>query len=173
MLTSIDDADARELRLSNIAESQKKIQRLHALVYFVILLYSIAWFHAILGQNPIENEISRLDRALAVEELRPWDSFLHQTASCFHSHFYFNESGVVTREKLLQYIEHYKSENIRLDSLIAEREVYPYPLKRMHELLDSDDHWQDVIWWARQDTMLSFLGLGLFWTAYAHHSSTQ
>jgi hypothetical protein len=152
------DDELLNLRLSNVRETQKRIERLFGLMYLLFLLVMLTWYNINFEGSPLERDIERVEKALTIEMLRPWDNFLRRTASCFHSYFFgYSKNGVVTQSDLKGYIEYYESENKKQADLISLGLQRPWPVDKMKDLLDSEEQWQNCAFWARQDTLVSFL----------------
>jgi len=152
------DDNLLKLRLENVHETQKRIQRLFGLMYLLFLLVVLTWYNTNFEGSPLEKDIERVEKALTIEMLRPWDNFLRRTASCFHSYFFgYSKHGVVTQSDLKGYIEYYESENKKQADLISLGLQRPWPVDEMKDLLDSEEQWQNCAFWARQDTLVSFL----------------
>jgi hypothetical protein len=162
------DDNLGKLRLSNVSETQKRIQRLFSLVYLVFFLVMLTWYNTNFEGSRLEEDIERLDKALEIEMLKPWDDFLERTASCFHSYFFgYGKGGVVTRAELKQYIEYYDSENKKAMGLVPLGLQRPWPVDEMRDLLDSEQQWRDCAFWAEQDTLVSFLfSMDVYLTRY-------
>lgn len=156
------------LRLSNISETWKRIQRLFGLIYLLFLLVALTWYNINFESSQLERDIERVEKALTIERLKPWDDFLERTASCFHFYFFgFGKGGVVTQSDLKNYIGYYESENRTQGDLISLGLQKALPVDKMKDLLDSEEHWQDCTFWAQQDTLVSYLlSLDYYLTMY-------
>lgn len=145
-------------RISNVNETQKRIHRLFGLIYLLFFLIMLTWYNTNFESSPLERNIQRFHQALKIEMLRPLDDFLKRTASCFHSYFFgYGKHGIVTHDDLKEYIKYYESENRRIESFIRYGLERPWPVRKMKELIQSEDHWNDCAFWAKQDTLVSFL----------------
>ena len=156
--SGINDDKLLDLRLSNISETQKRILRLFSFIYLLFFLVMLTWYNTNFESSPLEKNIERLEKALTVEMLKPLDNFLERTASCFPSFFSrFNEAGVVNQTELKRYIELGDNENKKQISSVAVGSQEHWPVDKMKDLLDSEQHWQDCAFWACQDTLISYL----------------
>ena len=89
-----------DLRVDNIKSTQKSIQRLLSSIYVLFILVIIAWFASNFESTELSEKIDELDQALRIEELRRWDEYLYDIASCFDNYFFGNDGRLVSPKKL-------------------------------------------------------------------------
>jgi hypothetical protein len=155
------------LRSDNLKDSQKRIQRLITVIYLLMLVLFFAWYNINFEKRAIDEKISKFRAALKIEELIPWDKFLKSSASCFHEYYYpSSKRNVVTEEDLLEYIDYYENQVKRREPFIGY--IDSSRIIKIRTIIDSTEHWNNVAFWARRDSLLScLLSLDYYLTAYA------
>lgn len=156
------DSSVRTERFSNIAETRKRLERIFASLYLASLIVLFAWFDIFVNPTQLSAHIQALDRALVVDSLKPWDDYLYGVASCFPAFYFSDQGAIVDPDRLKEYISAFEKENDRLADMWSSRGLAGYRIDEMKRLLTSAEHWKDCEFWARQDTLVSYL----FSTAY-------
>lgn len=153
----VDDQNLRELRIDNIHNCQKKIQRLLSLIYVLFILTLVAWFSSNFESTELSDKIDELNRALKIEELKPWDDYSYKIASCFDKYFFGFDGRLVDKQRFKEYIDYYKKQNEELSPFIDAGEQGRYPIDKLNDIYDSDEHWSLFRFWSQQDTLVSYL----------------
>jgi hypothetical protein len=117
----------------------------------------LTWYNTNFESSDIEEQVTVLDEALKIEKLRPWDNFLQVSASCFHSYFFGDEPGVVTKEDVQKYAQNLEAENKRRESFFLPGGSGPFPVNEVKSLLTSEDHWVYCKFWAQQETLVLYM----------------
>ena len=80
---NVKNSSNQELRIGNIRDTQKRIQRLLSLIYILCILLVVTWFSSNFESTELSEKIAELDQALIIEELEYWDDYEVEGASVY------------------------------------------------------------------------------------------
>jgi hypothetical protein len=168
------EKDILQLRVSNIGETQKRINRVLGIAYLLALIMIVTWHATNFEESYIDKIIKRANKALEIEELRPLDDFLKSSSCCFRSFYYDFKNTLVTENEMKEYAEAFKKENEKYSYEIKMGIKNPIPVERLDEIIQAGKYKPYLAYWAKQDTLVAFL-LSIdnylnkyFWARYEH-----